>query len=773
MPKKKATAPAPSAQAPPDSPAIPTVSFKYTTYHVIGYLNAKNVAANFCKTEKQSWWNRRLEGVELERERANKRRRLAGWDEGTETYGNDVTGVENVNGDAEKMEVDLEKQSNVEPGGLLLKGEAVRKPDPKRKRKGKEREEDASGVNGSGPGSGKEEAIVIHPGSRYTRIGRSSDPYPLTIPTVIARRRRGPPAQPTVEEWDPAPFPRSPPSQSQASGDEDGEERPTSPFQEKVNALRADLKAKMRSLKLRGQTNGQGLAKGHNSQVDRIVIQEINDYDRVEWTEGEPGDDGSIETRDVWVGEHALLLARPEQFLVRTPINGGGFNTTNYTSSAELMGDLEMFFLEILRENWEIEKEDLGDYSVILVVPDLNDQAYIVEMTDLLLRTLGFSQIILQQESLCAAFGAGLTTACVVDVGAKKTSISCVEEGLVLPETRNCLAFGGDDITELFLKLLIKLEFPYKNVDLNRAYDWKMLEGLKEQVCTLSETGYGLNLFEFSVRKFGRPTEKYQLKVYEDAYIAPLALFNPRIIDFERKFERQFKRPKLWLCDKEYTDDMYDMGFNAETASMRLCTRHLLPSIPAAFPISATNGHSEMVDGGGDVAMNGGGGYETLIPAALQGHLQIPSAVGTPGGSTPGRGASPAPSLGQGPDTQLNGFAGRRGFDVVKEASKVPLDVAITECIAAAGISEERAKRLASTILVVGGGVKVNGFSNALTARLNPLLQARYAGLTSVGVIPPPREIDPCILAWKGVSVLNQLESAKELWALRERSLFL
>jgi actin-related protein 8 len=40
------------------------------------------------------------------------------------------------------------------------------------------------------------------------------------------------------------------------------------------------------------------------------------------------------------------------------------------------------------------------------------------------------------QESLGASFGAGLSTACVVDVGATRTSVACVEDGMVLPETR-------------------------------------------------------------------------------------------------------------------------------------------------------------------------------------------------------------------------------------------------------------------------------------------------------------------------------------------------
>lgn len=33
--------------------------------------------------------------------------------------------------------------------------------------------------------------LVIHPGSRFTRIGRACDTQPVTVPTVIARKLRG------------------------------------------------------------------------------------------------------------------------------------------------------------------------------------------------------------------------------------------------------------------------------------------------------------------------------------------------------------------------------------------------------------------------------------------------------------------------------------------------------------------------------------------------------------------------------------------------------
>ena len=37
---------------------------------------------------------------------------------------------------------------------------------------------------------------------------------------------------------------------------------------------------------------------------------------------------------------------------------------------------------------------------------------------------------------MCSTFGCGQSSACVVDVGDQKTSICCVEDGLVIPGSR-------------------------------------------------------------------------------------------------------------------------------------------------------------------------------------------------------------------------------------------------------------------------------------------------------------------------------------------------
>lgn len=44
--------------------------------------------------------------------------------------------------------------------------------------------------------------------------------------------------------------------------------------------------------------------------------------------------------------------------------------------------------------------------------------------------------IVVHQESVCATFGSGLSSTCIVDVGDQKTSVCCVEDGVSHRNTR-------------------------------------------------------------------------------------------------------------------------------------------------------------------------------------------------------------------------------------------------------------------------------------------------------------------------------------------------
>lgn len=129
------------------------------------------------------------------------------------------------------------------------------------------------------------------------------------------------------------------------------------------------------------------------------------------------------------------------------------------------------------------------------------------------------------------------------------------------------LNIGGDDITEFLYVLLERINFPYRDMDLRRSYDWNLMEDLKSRLCTLAEVrspnpyiriqlkspqgDVALNLYDFVVRRPDRPTEKYGLRAYDEIILAPMVppvcksqysfstnsqcLFEPRVVDFDRK----------------------------------------------------------------------------------------------------------------------------------------------------------------------------------------------------------------------------------------------
>ena len=109
------------------------------------------------------------------------------------------------------------------------------------------------------------------------------------------------------------------------------------------------------------------------------------------------------------------------------------------------------------------------------------------------------------------------------------------------------LNMGGDNITEFLYILLQKINFPYRDMDLARAYDWKVMEDIKYRLCTLAEVriptlnassscaltrrsqgDVALNLYDFVVRRPGHQTEKYGLRAYDETILAPMVSLQDR-----------------------------------------------------------------------------------------------------------------------------------------------------------------------------------------------------------------------------------------------------
>lgn len=286
--------------------------------------------------------------------------------------------------------------------------------------------------------------------------------------------------------------------------------------------MSADLKARMRRKGKRIVPNSKEVAINFNRRTPPDIVPEHNDTSRVEWTEVPTV---PSEAPEHYTGMAALRI--PEystpRYKVSWPIRNGLFNERDYTSKGELLRDISIIFEEAIKTQLGlVRKKEWTQYSCVLVVPDLYERNYVTTMLDLLFRDFGFSRICLIQESLSASFGAGYSTCVVVDVGAQKTSICCVDEGMCVENSRVNLMYGGSDVTETFIKMMLFDALPYVEINLNRRYDFLLAEELKQRFCTLSVMDIAVQQYEFYLRTFNQNTKHYYFKAYDEVMLAPL-----------------------------------------------------------------------------------------------------------------------------------------------------------------------------------------------------------------------------------------------------------
>ncbi|QSL65336.1 hypothetical protein MERGE_002646 [Pneumocystis wakefieldiae] len=348
--------------------------------------------------------------------------------------------------------------------------------------------------------------LVIHPGSMYLRIGLASDAFPRTIPNVIAHRHG---ATRSKHETDAKPK----------------DEKECIDFEEILQEMDLALKTRLRLSKRRTQSNTRELVIAYNREVLPEVTDEPVNQD--EWVE-------VSEKPATLIGHNALKIP-PHAYADYTlfwPIRHRVLNKNDYISSRQCIDDIAAILGSALAA-LGMQRADWMPLAVVLVIPDAYDKVYVEAMLDILIRELQFSKVCVLQESVCTAFGAGLSSACIIDVGAQTTSIACVEEGICLPESRLQLCYGGEDVTRFFVRLLLRNYFPYA-IDLRKTQDWRLADALKIRHCTANENNAAIQLLHFFHGEPGN-TKRFQFKVYDEPILATMSYFFPKIFENESK----------------------------------------------------------------------------------------------------------------------------------------------------------------------------------------------------------------------------------------------
>jgi actin-related protein 8 len=641
-----------------------------------------------------------------------------------------------------------------------------------------ELEDDEDGGN---DGFDATKTIVIHPGSQNLRIGFASDALPKTIPMCIASK------YPVTESEE---YESRPKRQKLEGPAEEffGEE-----FSKKFKKMSDELKVDMRANKRKVLPNSKELVINYNRRADPEKISEHNDPLRIEWTDVSSDDPKDKSTSFVGLEAQRIPDDSNPKYKLFWPIQHGWFHENDYTGKRPLFEDFDTIIEKALRKELGLTKSsEWEQYSCVFVIPDLYDKQYVEEALHICMKSIEFKQVCFVQESLAATFGAGYTSACIVDIGAQKTSICCVEDGMLIEDSRINLKYGGYDVTETFIKMMLHDSFFYKDINMKRRYDFLLAEELKINTCTMNQAEISVQLYNYHLRAPNQSTRKYQYKTYDEVILAPMGFFDPSIFDNSNKLVGRRK----WI-DRSYNAyEGIDQPDDPTSAAQFAILTSIKPSLATApgFPsngylnpdvstpvkekpnpflsrMDIENGTSRVTSTAGSPAPEGS---NTPVPSGPF----VLGANGTNGGS-PGptfagqmfnfgngshNSGTPIPPAGMFVDPMA-----RTQQDLAAERDTVlpiaPLDTAIITSISHAAKGDDKKVRdFFGGIMVIGGGAKTPGFGAYLEERL----KVKRPDLTDkILVGTSPREMDGQVVTWKGASVFARM-TTNDSWIVQE-----
>ncbi|KAI3504164.1 hypothetical protein L1887_32709 [Cichorium endivia] len=380
--------------------------------------------------------------------------------------------------------------------------------------------------------------VVINPGSANVRIGLAHQDAPFSIPHCIARRTTGANESPRRNVQDQ--MLNSQVTTAQHVEREKAYDIIASllkiPFLDEEVVNNSYPRKTGRVDVLSQQNNKKESAFTWTDVSPQITDSPLplesssEKHDTSELPEGEKPESSERRCREFVCGEDAMKISPTEPYCLRRPIRRGHLNISQHYSMQQVLEDLEAIWDWILIEKLHISHSERNMYSALIVVPETFDNREIKEILSIVLRDLRFSSAVVHQEGLAAVFGNGLSTACVVNIGAQVSSVICVEDGVALPHTQITLRFGGEDVSRCLLWTQRHHQTwpPVRTDPLAKPIDLLMLNRLKESYCQIYE-GEVEAVGVVHSYEDGLPPGSHKTRLTA-LNVAPMGLFYPTLL---------------------------------------------------------------------------------------------------------------------------------------------------------------------------------------------------------------------------------------------------
>ena len=581
--------------------------------------------------------------------------------------------------------------------------------------------------------------VVITLGSANVRIGRAGDRTPVQVPCTIAYRT---PTKPT-------PSARGAEAQSTAQAQRRDAERA---------ALEASYRKRHRVLNGIEYSDRNALT---TMPADPNHWLEYTDKDRV------------------IVGDDVAHIPPQAPFTIQRPIRDGVLSVGPGLSPKGALGSIERILRYAIEVKAKIPSKEWENYIFVVGVPDSFSVEEVCLVLDVLFKEMKLKSVSVHRNSVLSCYGAGVSSACVVDSGAESTHICCVIDGVVKPRTCISLRYGGDDIDSTLLWLLQTASdrepyFGPRGLRFDDPGVRDQVRSIKEKHCYLSEMGTELNVSDSQilVRVPGQATLIHRFNIATAGLVAPRLLFQPALLPHKGSDQdgkcgetessngvnvRSLKRRRLasWRRNDDILSELYlkDSGYYRHS----LRARELGEDIEAPKLGRPTKSQSSQRALAKTLAKLAASGNATASTSELGG------AKGGPGGAvvSPANiaaatqaGAAAAAAAAAGKDKKAKRKAAPRSLGPIPDRDPcMPLHIAITESIKSLRTMDHKVK-LAKQVLLAGGTCNMRGLVDALEEELVAILPYRVPGANTVNVILNPKGVDAAHLAWRGASFL-------------------
>ena len=474
---------------------------------------------------------------------------------------------------------------------------------------------------------------------------------------------------------------------------------------------------------------------------------------------------------DILIGREALCIpSNNSDYEIRFPIKYGYFNTefNFYVVLYDLMLILQYCFEKVLR----INQDEFGNYNIVYIIPDLFIKTEIKAMINLFFKYFGFKNIFLHLESVMSSFGLAIQSSCVVDIGSDKLNICCVDEGMIIKNTLIRKNLGGNEITELLFlitKYLVKNKdnkdnndnnkFPIDLFNIKDFRDFRIFEKLKENECEfppILDTGLGINQLtqkkvKLYLHKKGFPTKIINSSLIEEVYISPLCLFYPKIIETFRSKNI----PKITY----YNDLTNEYFIDSEDVLAELAK---IISISEKKEDNSNNNNNNTSNNNLNINNSKTQADPSIGSSSPKksNKEDDDSLMGSPSKSESNKSLSDD-------DEEKN----KEKDNIINYDNIWDINVGIDDLICQSLMkvkNKELRKKLANSIMLVGGTSKLKGLIDFLEDKLINKLSEMDNEIERVEIFNYP-EIDMKTLSWIGGSILPKLESAKDMWIQKER----